>query len=330
MVVDDAQDLRLLDARDGLGQLVVVHQYHLLAARPQQVIAGQGAHHLLLRVQHGVAAVAALQHHLADIVDIVVHVERDQVVRGAGAADGRSLIDQAVDAAGIQRRGDDAGLPRVLQPLRLHIGLAQNQAVHLSIQSTADHVRLAAAEDDAVRAVEQQVLTVLGQGDGHGAADAVHQLAAVAHNAALDDAEQVEKGDLLHLRVTHGVQAEGGDIAGGQHTIECTVLIDHGDGGYLLVPHQLPGAVHGDGGVQAGRAVEIQILHLSADILDAAGRLEMEPLQHTVGLIADGPQMHRHVLLLAQCVFQGGIGHGGHDGVRVRIAVSGNIDLVHA
>ena len=75
---------------------------------------------------------------------------------------------------------------------------------------------------------------------------------------------------------------------------------------------------------------EIQILHLSADILDAAGRLEMEPLQHAVGLIADGPQMHRHVLLLAQCVFQGGIGHGGHDGVRVRIAVSGNIDLVHA
>ena len=72
------QDLRLLDARDGLGQLVVVHQYHLLAPGRQQVIAGQGAHHLLLRVQHGVAAVAALQHHLADIVDIIVHMEGDR------------------------------------------------------------------------------------------------------------------------------------------------------------------------------------------------------------------------------------------------------------
>ena len=55
----------------------------------------------------------------------------------------------------------------------------------------------------------------------------------------------------------------------------------------------------------------------------------MEPLQHPVGLVADGTQMDGHIFLLTQRVFQRGVGHSGHDGVGVRIAVPGHIDLVH-
>ena len=256
-------------------------------------------------------------------------MEGDQPLRGAGPGDGRGLIDQAVYAAGVQRRGDDAGLAGVFQPSRLHISLAKDQAGHLLIQRALDHVRLAAAQHDAVGAVEQQVFAVLGQGNGYGATDAVHQVAAVAHDPPLDDAQQVEQGDGLHTGLTHGVQAEGGDVAGGQHTVQGAVLIDNGDGGDLLLPHELPRPVHGDGGVQTRRTVEIQILHLCADILDEAGGIEMEPLQHPVGLVADGTQMDGHILLLTQRVFQRSVGHGGHDGVGVRIAVSGHIDLVH-
>ena len=329
MVVDDAQDLRLLDAGYGLGQLVVIHQHHLLAPGLQQVIPGQGAYHLLLLVQNGVAAVAALQHHFPHVVYVVVQMEGDQTLCGTGTVDGRGLIDEPVDAAGVQRCGDNAGLAGVFQPRGIHIRLAQDQAGHLLVQRPADHIRLAAAQHDAVTAVEQQILAVLGQGDGHGAADAVHHVAAVAHDAAFDDAQQVEQGNRIHTGVAHGVQAEGGDIAGGQHAVQCAVLVDHGDGGDLLLPHELPRAIHGDGGVQAGRTVEVQIPHLRADVLDKAGRLEMEALQHPVRLIADGAQMDGHIFLFAQCVFQRGVGHGGHDGVGVRVAVSGDVYLVH-
>ena len=219
VVIHDGQDLRLLDARHSLGQLVMIHQHHLLASWPQQMVTGQGADHLLLLIQHGIAAVAALQHHLADVVDIIIQMEADQIAGGAGAGDGDGLIDQAVDAAGVKGSGDDAGLARVLDPLRIHIGLAQDQAGHLHVQRAADHIRLAAAQHDAVGAVEQQVLAALGQGNGHAAGQGIHQVAALAHDAALDNAEEVEHGDLLHHGVGDGVQAEGGDVTGGQHAV---------------------------------------------------------------------------------------------------------------
>ena len=75
VVVDDLQNLRLIQAGNGLGPLVVVHQHHALAPGTQQVIPGQGAHDFFVLVQHRVAAVAAFQHHLADVVDIVRQVD---------------------------------------------------------------------------------------------------------------------------------------------------------------------------------------------------------------------------------------------------------------
>ena len=106
----------------------MIHQHHPFAPGLQQVVAGQRANDLLVFVQHGVAAVAAFQHDLPHVVDVVVQMEGNQPLRGAGPCDGRGLIDQAVYAAGVQRRGDDAGLAGVFKPRGVDVGLAEDDA----------------------------------------------------------------------------------------------------------------------------------------------------------------------------------------------------------
>ena len=52
-------------------------------------------------------------------------------------------------------------------------------------------------------------------------------------------------------------------------------------------------------------------------------------LEHTACFVADMAQVRRHIPPVAQGVAQGSIGHGRHNGVRIRIAVSGHINFVH-
>ena len=328
-MVDDLQNLRLIQARNGLGPLVVVHQHHALAPGAQQVIPGQSAHDFFVLVQHRVAAVAAFQHHLADVVDIVRQVEAHDLFIVAGPGDGTGLIDQPGHPAGLIGGGDDAGAPGVFQQVRVHLRLAQDQAADADVQGPADHIRLVAADDDVVRVAEQQVLAALGQGDDHVAGHGVDQVAAVVEQAALDDAEQVEQGHRLHPGVGDSGHAVGGDVAGGQSAVQGAVLVDNGDGGYLLFPHDVPGPVHGDGGAEAGGRVILQVPDLGADRADGHGLVKAKMLEHAVCFIADVSQVRRNILPVAQGVAQGGIGHGRHDGIRIRIAVAGYKNLVH-
>ena len=76
-MVHDLQDLRLLQPRHGLGLFVMVHQDHLLAPGTQQMIPGQRTDYMLILIQNGVGAEAALQHPVLHIVDIVVQMEID-------------------------------------------------------------------------------------------------------------------------------------------------------------------------------------------------------------------------------------------------------------
>ena len=197
----------------------MVHQHHALAPGAQQVIPGQGAYDFFILVQHRVAAVAALQHHLADVVDIVRQMEAHDLFIVAGPGDGTGLIDQAGYPAGLIGSGDDAGTPGVFQQVRVHLRLAQDQAADADIQGPADHIRLVAADDDVVRIVKQQVLAALGQSDDHIAGHGVDQIAAVVEQTALDDTEQVEQGHRLYPGVGDGGHAVGGDVAGGQSTV---------------------------------------------------------------------------------------------------------------
>ena len=329
VVVDNLQNVRLIQAGNGLGPLVVVHQHHALAPGTQQVIPGQGAYDFFILVQHRVAAVAALQHHLADVVDIIRQMEAHDLFIVAGPGDGAGLIDQAGYPAGLIGSGDDAGTPGVFQQVRVHLRLAQDQATDADIQGPADHIRLVAADDDVVRVVKQQVLAALGQSDDHIAGHGVDQIAAVVEQTALDDTEQVEQGHRLYPGVGDGGHAVGGDVAGGQSTVQGAVLVDNGDGGDTLLPHDVPRPVHGDGGVQSRGGIVVQVFHLGADVLHRPGRLEAEAVQHPLGLVADVVHVGSHIVPVAQGVAQGCVGHGGHDGIGIGVVVADDVDLVH-
>ena len=328
-MVDDLEDLGLLEPGHGLRHLVVVHEHDALAPRPQQVIARERADDLFVLVEHGVAAVAALKHDLAHVVDVIVEVEADHVLRLARAGDRDRLIHQPRHAAGIERGGDDAGLARVLQPRRVHVGLAEDDALHADIERAADHIRLVAAEDDAVGVGEEQVVAALGQGDRHHAGHAVDLLGAIVEDAPLDHAQEVEQRQRVHVPVADRAHAVGRDVAGGEHAVERAVLVDDGHGRDVLVAHDVPGAVHRDGGVERRRCVVVQVAHLRADVADRYRLLKAEAIEQTLRLIADVAEMCGHVIPVAERVAQCGIGNGGRDGVRVRIPVAGDVNSVH-
>ena len=137
------------------------------------------------------------------------------------------------------------------------------------------------------------------------------------------------EGHRLHPGVGDSGHAVGGDVAGGQSAVQGAVLVDNGDGGYLLFPHDVPGPVHGDRGVQGRGRIIVQVLHLGADVLHRPGGLEAEAVQHPLGLVADVVHMGGHIVPVAQGVAQGRVGHGGHDGIGIGVVVADDVDLVH-
>ena len=330
-MVDDGDDVRLLQAGDGLGRLVVVHQHHPLPPGTDQVVAGQRAHHLLLVVQDGVAAVAALEHHLTDVVDVVGEVEELQVLLLGHPADGDGLEDPADGAVAVVGGGDDAGVfgggADVLGQLRL----AQHDAPHPELHRLAEHLRLVAADEHRLLGPVGGQLRPLGQGQDHLAGDGVDHLVGVAEELALQDAEDVEQGHLPQRGVGDGVHVVGGDVPGGEHPQQVAVVVGDGDGGDVLVLlHGGPGPVHCHRPVEDGRGVEVQVHHLGPHVLDEQGRLKAEAVQDQLGLVAEVAQPGGHVLPVAGGVAQGGVGHGGDHGVGVGVAVSGDVDLVHS
>ena len=329
MVIHDLQDLRLLQTPDGLGLFVVVHEDDPLAAGTQQMEPGQGAHHTLLIVQDGVGAEAAFQHGVLHVVDEVVQVEIHQILALADALDGQGVADEAHGLVGVVGRGDDARLRVHLQKLPLHLCLADDDAVDVQLQRPADHIRLVAADDDAVGVGEHQVLPSGGQRHGDLTGDHFPKLHILVEDLALQHGQQVVDRHLSHLGIADGGHIVVGHVAGGEHTVQGTILVGHGDDGDLVGLHGLPGPGNGGRGGEGGRRVVIQVPHLGAQIADELRCLEAEPVQHRLGLVADLAQPGGFVVTVAQGVFQRRVRHGGHDGVRVRIAVAGDVNCIH-
>ena len=75
VMVNDLQDLGLLQARDRLGPLVVVHQHHPFAPWPEQMVLVQQSRNLLPLVQNGVAGSPLLQNNFLDVVHQIIQVE---------------------------------------------------------------------------------------------------------------------------------------------------------------------------------------------------------------------------------------------------------------
>ena len=329
VVVDDLEDLGLLEPGHGLRQLIVVNEHDALAPRTQEVIARERADDLFVLVEHGVAAVAALEHDLTHVVDVIIEVEADQILRVARAGDRDRLIHQPRHAAGIERGGDDAGLAGVFKPRGVDVGLAEDDALHADVERAADHIRLVAAENDAVGVGEEQVVAALRQGDRHHAGHAVDLLGAVVEDAPLDDAQEVEQRQRVHVPVADRAHAVGRDVAGGEHAVERAVLVDDGHGRDVLVAHDVPGAVHCDGGVERRRGVVVQVAHLRAHVAQHPRRLEAEAVEQALCLVADVAEVCGHIVAVTEGIAQRGIGDGGHHGVRVRVPVAGDVNLIH-
>ena len=64
-------------------------------------------------------------------------------------------------------------------------------------------------------------------------------------------------------------------------------------------------------------------------IPQALGCLEAETVQHDLGLVRDPAQAGGFIFPVAQGIAQRRVGHGCHDGVGIRVAVSGYINGIH-
>ena len=238
------------------------------------------------------------------------------------------LIDQTGDPAGGEGRGDDHRAV-ALRPLRAHLRAAEHHAVNAAGDGPVDDLRLVAADEDAVRIGQGLILVLEGQHDVHFAGDAVPGELVFVDERTLQHAQQVEDRHVVHPVLVQGLHVVGGDIAGGEHAEEAAVFIHDGDHVDGVVPHGLPGQVDRDGVVQRGRGVKFQIPDLGAHVLDQRRRLHPEMIQQALGLIVDGADAHGLVLPVAKGVAQLGIGHGGDDGIGIRVAVAGNVNIAH-
>ena len=70
-------------------------------------------------------------------------------------------------------------------------------------------------------------------------------------------------------------------------------------------------------------------MDLGVHIVNALGRLEAEIVQHGLGLVGNVAQAGRLIFPVAAGIAQRGIGHGGDDGIRIRVAVAGDVNGVH-
>ena len=85
--------------------------------------------------------------------------------------------------------GGRVDIPKLLGQLRF----AEDQAVDIQLQSPADHIRLVAADDDALGLLEQELFPPLGQGDDHLAGDQVRVAAHIVEDLALQGGDDVEE-----------------------------------------------------------------------------------------------------------------------------------------
>ena len=190
--------------------------------------AGQGSHYLFVLVQDRVAAVAAFEHLLLHVVHIVAQMEIGDVLALADPGHRQGQVDHPGDAAGAERRGDDAGVFG-LSPLRLEIRPADDQALDAGLDGPVDQLRLVAADQDAVGIDEGGVLVVLRDGDEQLAGDAAGLGAVLVDQGALQHADQIEQRYVLDTVFIHGLHLIGGQVSGGEHTVQMPVVIHDGD-----------------------------------------------------------------------------------------------------
>ena len=285
VVVDYLQYLHLVQAGDGLGRLVVVHQNHLLAPGPEQMETGQGAHHFFVFVQNRVAAVTAGEQGLLNVVQVVAEMEGDYALGMAQAHHRHRLVYEPGGLAGVQGGGDDAGVAGAVFQLRGYLRLADYQTGDLGLQRRLYHLRLVAADEYAVGGEHGPVGKALGHGYLDLAGDGVGGLGKFVYQIPLQHADKVEEGQLVHTVFVDSAQVIGGHVTGGENAVKGAVIVEDGDGGHLPVPHGLPGQLQRHGTVQLRGVVKIQVADLGAHVLYVFGGFKTKTLEHVESLV---------------------------------------------
>lgn len=289
----------------------------------------RGCPRLFVFIENGVVPVAALGNHLLDVVEEIVQMEALQPFPAANTIHGNGVVDEPGGAHGVKGRGDDARLRGNIAKLLGELRLADDEAADVFLHGTPHHLRLIAADDDGILAVEEQVFPGLGQGDAHFTGDHVHEIAVFVENLSLQHAQEVEHRNTLSLGAGGDLHVKVGDLRGGHHAEEVPLLVGDGDAGDIVVGlERLPGAGNGHAGSQGRGHVVVQVAHLGAHGADEHRRLKIKSLQDAVGFVADMSQAGSHKLPVAQRVAQCRVGDGRHDGICVRVAVAGYIDRI--
>ena len=110
-MVDDLPDIRRLNALDGLGPLVVIHQDDMFSLGSQQVPAGDHAQIFSVRIQDREITVTLVGHDVPNIIDGILIGETDDIFHGHKIADGHGLVDQSCRGVCIIGRGDHRAAP---------------------------------------------------------------------------------------------------------------------------------------------------------------------------------------------------------------------------
>ena len=239
------------------------------------------------------------------------------------------MADEPHRPVGVKGRGDDTRLPVCGHQLRRHLRLADDDAADLLLQGPADHIRLIAADDDAVFVKGHQILPAGRQGNDDLAGEHVPDLTVLVEDLALQHRQQVVDRHLPHLRIADRRHIVVRHVSGGEHAVQGAVLIGDRQGGDPLLLHGLPAPADGSGGRERGGRVVVQIPHLGTHVGQKPRRLEAEAVQHDLSLIADLPQTGGLVAPVSQSILQRCVCHGGNHGIRVRVPVSGDVNGIH-
>ena len=270
-----------------------------------------------------------MQHYLPDVVNVIVQMERYQLLPLADPGNGQGVADQVHRAVSVIGRGDQARLGGHIPQLLADFRLADDDAPDAQLHGILHHVRLVSADDNAVLAGKKQIFPGGGQRDGHVSGDAVHRLSGLVEQFSLDDRQQVVQRHLVDVGVPDRGHIIGSNVSGGQHSVQGPILIHHRDRGNFAALHQPPCPADGDAGIQNRRRIVLQIPDLCKHIVQKLRRLEVEPVQNGLGLIVHPAQTGGSILPVAQAVLQGRVRHGGYNGIRVRVSVACYIDGIH-
>ncbi len=329
VVVDDPDDLGLIQPGDCLAEFVVIHEDDLFPAGTDQVITGQGADHFVLVIQDGIGAETALKNRIPHVVQVIRQVEELQAGGAGDPADWDGLEDQPGSPVGVEGTGHHAGGSGTAAVLLAEGSGAEDQTGGSALDRPVRRLLLVAAEHDRSRPDGRDVT---GKGDDHLAGNLVNTVLLGVDDMAFHGAEQVIDRDGGYRGIRDGFHIVLGQAAGGDQAEKAAVLPDDRQGRYVVsrIVQHLPGMGKGNALADQRGCVKIDIGDLGADRAEINGRLETEAIQQKrcfrVQMAVAGGNI---TVVAAQRILQGGVGHGGHDGIRVRVFMTDHINRIH-